>query len=255
MRRIILACALFALTLAAGPAGAQPNAARSWAAPQIDAVVDSGSWGRASRLPAGRSPHWGEFATVLASLGVTCRPRSRPRSDDPRARPATRHRRRASPGRARDPTRRGRRGRACAEAVARHGDGRAHARPAREPPPGPGEARAPARQPATRAEAAYSLARVLTLTARRSTPCARRQRRSRCPRSTPWQQAVLRRGLRFVGSPYVWAGTSERPQQLCGRLLPGGFDCSGFVWRVFKLEPYAGGPGLGAMLGGGRRTT
>ena len=73
------------------------------------------------------------------------------------------------------------------------------------------------------------------------------------PALGPWQQAVLRRALRFVGSPYVWAGTSERPQQLGGQLLPGGFDCSGLAWRVFKLEPYAGAPGLSTVLRG--RTT
>jgi cell wall-associated NlpC family hydrolase len=33
----------------------------------------------------------------------------------------------------------------------------------------------------------------------------------------------------------------------------GGFDCSGFVWRVFKLQPYADAPALAAVLRG--RTT
>jgi cell wall-associated NlpC family hydrolase len=52
----------------------------------------------------------------------------------------------------------------------------------------------------------------------------------------------------------VWGGTSERPQQLWnGRRLPGGFDCSGFVWRVFKLEPFAGASALATVLRG--RTT
>ena len=73
------------------------------------------------------------------------------------------------------------------------------------------------------------------------------------PQLSAWQQNVLRRALRLVGSPYVWAGTSERPQQLFGRVLPGGFDCSGFVWRVYKLEPFAAAPGLAATLRG--RTT
>jgi cell wall-associated NlpC family hydrolase len=35
--------------------------------------------------------------------------------------------------------------------------------------------------------------------------------------------------------------------------MPGGFDCSGFVWRVYKLEPFAGAPGLADVLQG--RTT
>jgi cell wall-associated NlpC family hydrolase len=61
---------------------------------------------------------------------------------------------------------------------------------------------------------------------------------------------VLARAVRFVGSPYVWAGSSERPQQLFGRQLPGGFDCSGFVWRVYKQEPFAGAPALAQVLRG-----
>jgi len=73
------------------------------------------------------------------------------------------------------------------------------------------------------------------------------------PALDPWQQTVLQRALRFVGSPYVWAGTSERDQQLGGKLFPGGFDCSGLVWRVYKLEPFAGAPALSTVLKG--RTT
>ena len=73
------------------------------------------------------------------------------------------------------------------------------------------------------------------------------------PPLSAWQRVVLDRALRFVGSPYVWAGTSEKPQQLFGRELPGGFDCSGFVWRVYKTKPFAGAPGLNRVLVG--RTT
>ena len=32
--------------------------------------------------------------------------------------------------------------------------------------------------------------------------------------------------------------------------MPGGFDCSGFVWRVFKLQAYAGGESLADTLQG-----
>jgi cell wall-associated NlpC family hydrolase len=35
--------------------------------------------------------------------------------------------------------------------------------------------------------------------------------------------------------------------------VPGGFDCSGFVWRVFKLQAYAGASGLTGVFRG--RTT
>ena len=108
-------------------------------------------------------------------------------------------------------------------------------------------------QPATRAEAAYSFARLLALQESDVESAEAALESFDFPELSVWQQTVLRRALRFVGSPYVWAGTSEKPQQLFGRTLPGGFDCSGFVWRVFKLEPFAGAPELATVLEG--RTT
>jgi cell wall-associated NlpC family hydrolase len=108
-------------------------------------------------------------------------------------------------------------------------------------------------QPATRAEAAYSIARVLTISEFDLESARTQLETFTFPVFDAWQQAVLARALRFVGSPYVWAGTSERPQTLLGRKQPGGFDCSGFVWRVYKLQPFAGAETLGAVLKG--RTT
>ena len=75
---------------------------------------------------------------------------------------------------------------------------------------------------------------------------------------TDWQTSVLSRGLRLVGFPYVFAGTSERPQKLWGASgtlvdAPAGFDCSGFVWRVFKTQPFLDAPQLASVLQG--RTT
>jgi cell wall-associated NlpC family hydrolase len=64
---------------------------------------------------------------------------------------------------------------------------------------------------------------------------------------------VLATAVRFVGYPYVWGGTSERTEAPAGVRARGGFDCSGFVWRVFKLEPYPGGAALASTLKG--RTT
>jgi cell wall-associated NlpC family hydrolase len=105
----------------------------------------------------------------------------------------------------------------------------------------------------TRAEAAYSIARLLTIQEYELDSMRLALATFTFEQLSVWQQNVLRRALRLVGSPYVWAGTSERPQPLFGRTLPGGFDCSGFVWRVYKLEPFAGAPGLAAVLKG--RTT
>ena len=109
-------------------------------------------------------------------------------------------------------------------------------------------------QPATRAEAAYSLARLLALSGWEQEQIRTETEALVLPELSDLQRQVLRRAVSFVGTPYVWGGTSEAPQQLWnGRKLPGGFDCSGFVWRVFKLEPFAGASALATVLRG--RTT
>jgi cell wall-associated NlpC family hydrolase len=107
--------------------------------------------------------------------------------------------------------------------------------------------------PVTRGEAAYSLARYLALTEAQRDEARAAAETFSLPLLSEWQRLVLERALRFVGSPYVWAGTSERPQQLGGTTMPGGFDCSGFVWRVYKTKPFAGAPELARVLVG--RTT
>ena len=115
-------------------------------------------------------------------------------------------------------------------------------------------------QPASRAEAAYSLARTIALTRDRLASLDALSRTFALPELSDWQRSVVARGLRFVGFPYVWAGSSERPQRLWSSSAPGGlvdapagFDCSGFLWRVFKLEPYPDAPQLATVLRG--RTT
>jgi cell wall-associated NlpC family hydrolase len=115
-------------------------------------------------------------------------------------------------------------------------------------------------EPATRAEAAYSFARALALTPWQITWLDQLSRTFVPQELTDWQQLVLGRALRFVGYPYVWAGTSELPQKLWSQTAPGGyvdapggFDCSGFVWRVYKTKPFPGAPTLSEMLKG--RTT
>ncbi len=105
-------------------------------------------------------------------------------------------------------------------------------------------------EPATRAEAAYSIARVLGLTPEEIETARETAATFAVPYLTDWQRTVVARALRFVGSPYVWAGTSERTQRVAGKPFPGGFDCSGLVWRVYKLEPFAGAPSLSKVLRG-----
>ena len=107
--------------------------------------------------------------------------------------------------------------------------------------------------PATRAEAAYSLARALDRSEWHAEQIREQAESLVLPDLTDWQRQVLGRAVSFVGFPYIWGGTSERPQQPFGKATPGGFDCSGFIWRVFKLEPFAGASALASVLRG--RTT
>jgi hypothetical protein len=108
--------------------------------------------------------------------------------------------------------------------------------------------------PATRAEAAYSLARVLGLSGWEQEQIRSLTAALVLPELSDVQRSVLRRAVSFVGWPYIWGGMSESSQRLWdGKELPGGFDCSGFVWRVFKLEPFPGASALATVLRG--RTT
>jgi cell wall-associated NlpC family hydrolase len=62
------------------------------------------------------------------------------------------------------------------------------------------------------------------------------------PKLTVWQRRILNTAVSLIGYPYIWGGTSLT-----------GMDCSGFVWRVYKLTSYAGAPQLSGVLRG--RTT
>jgi cell wall-associated NlpC family hydrolase len=59
--------------------------------------------------------------------------------------------------------------------------------------------------------------------------------------------------VRLIGYPYVWGGESEFTESPFGPQVRGGFDCSGFVWRIYKLQPYPGAGTLADVLKG--RTT
>jgi cell wall-associated NlpC family hydrolase len=116
------------------------------------------------------------------------------------------------------------------------------------------------KQPAPRAEAAYSLAKLRLVDPTRIDAVREVVATFAVPALTDWQRLVLSRALRFVGYPYVFAGTSEKPQTIWSAgapgnqlSVPGGFDCSGLVWRVFKLESYDGAASLAEVLKG--RTT
>jgi NlpC/P60 family/S-layer homology domain len=106
---------------------------------------------------------------------------------------------------------------------------------------------------ATRAEAGYSAARILRFGGGEIPAVQAAATAFTLPVFTPWQQRVLTTAFSFVGFPYVWGGTSERAEAPFGVKARGGFDCSGFVWRVYKLQRYDGEGTLADVLRG--RTT
>ena len=111
-------------------------------------------------------------------------------------------------------------------------------------------------QPATHAEAAYSAARMLQLGEADTQGVQELAASFVLPALTSWQKKVLKTAVRFIGYPYVWGGESEFPQSPLwpfGPQVHGGFDCSGFVWRVYKVEQYPDGGTLPDTLQG--RTT
>jgi cell wall-associated NlpC family hydrolase len=99
-------------------------------------------------------------------------------------------------------------------------------------------------EPATRAEAAYSAARILSFGEWDSQGTQDLAATFVLPALTPWQKRILDTAVRFIGYPYVWGGASEFTDSPYGHQVHGGFDCSGFVWRVYKVQPY---PNEGAL--------
>jgi cell wall-associated NlpC family hydrolase len=105
-------------------------------------------------------------------------------------------------------------------------------------------------EPATRAEAAYSTARILRFGEWDSQGLQELAASFVLPPLTPWQTRILKTATKFIGYPYVWGGESESTVSPFGPQVHGGFDCSGFVWRVYKVQPYAGSGTLADTLQG-----
>jgi cell wall-associated NlpC family hydrolase len=103
---------------------------------------------------------------------------------------------------------------------------------------------------ATRAETAYSAAQILRFRDWETASIEEAAGEFELPLYTPWQRKVLQTAVNLIGYPYVWGGTSTGKQTLFGVTSRGGFDCSGYVWRVFKLHRYAGGEALAQTLRG-----
>ncbi len=75
------------------------------------------------------------------------------------------------------------------------------------------------------------------------------------PAWSPLKRAVLGFALRYAGMPYVWGGTSPYAQTLFGRRVSGGFDCSGFLWWVFKRRYTVGSSTFDGTAAMANRTT
>jgi cell wall-associated NlpC family hydrolase len=106
------------------------------------------------------------------------------------------------------------------------------------------------RDDATRAEAAYSAAQILRFSDWQTASIEEAAAEFALPVYTPWQRRVLQTAVNLIGYPYVWGGTSSGAQTLFGVSSRGGFDCSGFVWRVYKLQRYPGGEALANTIRG-----
>jgi cell wall-associated NlpC family hydrolase len=107
--------------------------------------------------------------------------------------------------------------------------------------------------PATRAEAAYSAAQVLHFDDWEASSVQSLADAFALPELTDWQKRILTTAVGRIGMPYIWGGETDGPQTAFGVTSRGGYDCSGFVWRVYKLQAYAGEGDLASVLRG--RTT
>lgn len=98
----------------------------------------------------------------------------------------------------------------------------------------------------SRAEAAYTLARVDRLHGGDEAHLRETAASFRLPRYSSRQRAGLRVAVAKIGMPYVWGGETDGRSARYGSQAHGGYDCSGFVWRVFKLS----GDPAGRRIGG-----
>jgi cell wall-associated NlpC family hydrolase len=111
--------------------------------------------------------------------------------------------------------------------------------------------------PATRAEAAYSAAQILALgfldDSWQIAEVKSLAADFTLPEVNDWQRQILKVAFSKIGMPYIWGGTSDNTETDFGVTARGGYDCSGFVWRVYKLQSYPNEGSLASTLQG--RTT
>jgi cell wall-associated NlpC family hydrolase len=93
----------------------------------------------------------------------------------------------------------------------------------------------------TRAEAAHSFATVLGFESWVLSGAREALLNFSLPQYAPAQREVLRIAVSKIGMPYVWGGTTDNTAD---GLEHGGYDCSGFAWRVYKLSGLPWGRGI-----------
>ncbi|HXD53634.1 MAG TPA: NlpC/P60 family protein [Solirubrobacteraceae bacterium] len=87
--------------------------------------------------------------------------------------------------------------------------------------------------PITRAEAAHSFAVVLEQGGWAVQDARETLEAFSLPHYSAAQLRVLRIAVSKIGMPYVWGGTTDGTED---GLEHGGYDCSGFAWRVYKVS-------------------
>lgn len=111
--------------------------------------------------------------------------------------------------------------------------------------------------PATRAEAAYSAAQILSfgplVDSWQIAEVKSLAATFELPQLNAWQSQILTVAFSKIGMPYIWGGTSDTTETEFGVTSRGGYDCSGFVWRVYKLQSYPNEGTLASTIVG--RTT
>lgn len=85
----------------------------------------------------------------------------------------------------------------------------------------------------TRAEAAHSFALVLGFESWVLSAAREELSAFSLPQYTNAQREVLHIAVSKIGMPYVWGGTTDNTAD---GLEHGGYDCSGFAWRVYKVS-------------------
>ncbi|HEY7892625.1 MAG TPA: NlpC/P60 family protein [Solirubrobacteraceae bacterium] len=90
----------------------------------------------------------------------------------------------------------------------------------------------------TRAEAAHSFAAILGFSEWQLEQARETFASFALPRYNSAQRRVLSLAISKIGMPYIWGGTTDDTSD---GLSHGGYDCSGFAWRVYKLSDFPWG--------------